>query len=166
MDEWILHFDGLTEPINPGGWMCWGWTLDRAGMPTLFDSGAVAPAKQNTNNIGEYLACGWGIRKAAELAAGSTDGFPGLKILGDSQIVIFQLSGKYKCHKEHLARLRDRCLALLNELPQKKWSVEWVSRDLNGDADELSRQAYIKATGKYPPDRSKKVFGRSGASNA
>jgi hypothetical protein len=28
MIPWTLYFDGLCEPRNPGGWMCYGWAID------------------------------------------------------------------------------------------------------------------------------------------
>lgn len=150
---WILHFDGLCEPRNPGGWICWAWTLSRVGEPLLSGSEAIPPAQENTNNVAEYIALGKGLR-AVQSAVESGNVFPGLVIIGDSQLVIRQINREWKCNKPEMGKLRDRCLEILSSLTP--WRAEWVPREYNAEADELGRKAYFAATGRMPPERGKR----------
>lgn len=150
MHGWILTFDGVCDP-NPGGTMGWGWTLARPGEATVDGKGAsalVGAAGERTNNAAEYYALGYGLAHCstiAKIAGPCSD----LTILGDSQVVIYQLFGKYQCHKPHLARLRDRCLSLIAEMGAD-WKAEWIPREQNEAADRLSRAAFFEATGRMP----------------
>jgi len=49
-----------------------------------------------------------------------------LDIRGDSMLVIRQLQGKWRCHKAHLAALRDAARALLQ--PFASFQVKWLPR--------------------------------------
>jgi ribonuclease HI len=60
-------------------------------------------------------------------------------IRGDSQLVVRQLKGEYKVKSKRILPLYVRATELLNELGGK---VEWVPREQNKIADELSRVAY------------------------
>ena len=60
-------------------------------------------------------------------------------IRGDSQLVVRQLKGEYKVKSKRILPLYVRAMELLNELGGK---VEWVPREQNKIADELSRVAY------------------------
>lgn len=148
-----LYFDGLCEPVNPGGWMTWGWVLYLNDDPKEIGDGVCPSKPSNTNNTAEYHALGHGLKRAIELAAMEKP--ERLVIRGDSNLVVHQVNKTWKCGKEHLAVLRDRCRELLAQV-ECPWTVEWVPREQNTAADELSRQAYVAATGKQPPERKKR----------
>ena len=61
MSIWTLYFDGLCEPRNPGGRMCWAWILD-AGEHSTQGAETDPPVAHNTNNVAEWMALGYGIR--------------------------------------------------------------------------------------------------------
>ncbi len=61
-----------------------------------------------------------------------------LLIRGDSQLIIYQLTGKYQCKKEALRICLEECHELLTGLD---WRAEWIRRDENEEADRLSKLA-------------------------
>lgn len=62
-------------------------------------------------------------------------------IQGDSQLVVYQLSGKYKCGKKHLLVYHDDSKVIEEKLLNSGIGVEysWVRREKNTKADELGR---------------------------
>lgn len=157
MSTWYLYFDGLCEVRNRGGRMAWGWLIRIPGRPDVVGHGTKPPAPANTNNVAEYLALGHGLRAVSELVKDATD-FDGLIINGDSKLVVEQINRNWAVNAEHIKPLHARCLELLFELSGKNpWGCEWIPREENTEADELSRQGYFAAEGKMPPERKKKA---------
>lgn len=154
-----LYFDGGCEPVNPGGRMTWGWHIEIPKPFVVFESlsgkGTVAPKPSNTNNIAEYTALGFCLKRLNELISG---GYVPDRILvrGDSQLVVNQVNGTWQVKAEHLRKYRNRCVELLN-LSGVPWKCAWVRRELNEKADSLGRQAYFEAEGSMPPERRKPV---------
>ena len=72
---------------------------------------------------------------------------------GDSMLVINQITGSWKCNKEHLQKARDRCKELITKITPQQFELEWVPREQNEEADALSRKAYEEATGQKFPVR-------------
>lgn len=71
-----------------------------------------------TNNVAEYCA----VLNAMMLAD------EGDEVLSDSQMVVYQITGKYKCKASHLIPL---CNAAMHILVQKRVKVRWVPREEN-----------------------------------
>jgi len=75
-----------------------------------------------------------------------------LEILGDSQLVIRQLTGVYKVRSQRTAPLHRRVTSLLEGL---KWTAEWIPREENTVADELCNRSYrehwTEKQGHVPP---------------
>lgn len=88
---------------------------------------------QGTNNRAEYEAAIAGLSLA--LAMGATSA----TLHGDSQLILRQLSGEYKVREASLTPLHAQARALMAELGQVR--LEWVPREKNGEADELSKTA-------------------------
>lgn len=149
MPDLEIQFDGLCEPRNPGGVLAWGFTISADGRLIHEGHGSAAAGPLNTNNVAEYLALGFALRWATDHG-----GFDGLRIRGDSQLVVKQVNGEWQCKAGHLRRYRDRCRELLNGTG-KPWRVEWVPREQNEAADQLSRRGYVERTGKQPSERRK-----------
>lgn len=133
-----IHCDGLCEPRNPGGYACWAWivTDPLPDMPPAQDFGCVAKGKQATNNLAEYTAVGKALRYCVD------QGIFAPTIRTDSQLVVRQINGDWACNAEHLKPLMKRARALLNEVGG---TLEWVPREQNEIADNLSRIAYQQA---------------------
>jgi ribonuclease HI len=142
--ELQLFFDGACEPVNPGGVATYGWIILDRGEVLADGCGVHCEGPRATNNVAEYVALGFGLRRLQDLGWGGR-----LSVYGDSQLVIKQLAGEWACNKPHLRKLRDRCLDILHGIcPGKSYTLTWVPREENAAADALSRRAYEKHTGK------------------
>jgi ribonuclease HI len=153
----IIYFDGACEPTNPGGMGTYGFVVqhrysaDAADPPRPVHKhyGCCGDGPTMTNNVAEYMGLGHALRwikdhsRKAEITS--------LTVRGDSKLVIHQMTGEWASNKPHLARLRDRCRQLLKDLGCEV-RFEWVGRDRNTEADELTRQAYTVATGEPFPE--------------
>lgn len=151
--EFRIWFDGACEPRNPGGVATCGWIIELDGETIEEGSQMVRRGEGATNNVAEYAALGLALR--AILDSGLAKPGDTLAIMGDSKLVIETVAGNWQCHKEHLAKLRDRCRELLRQL-DVEWSATWVPREQNERADALSQRAYVEVTGKPFPQRARK----------
>jgi ribonuclease HI len=150
MSQWTLYFDGLCEPKNPGGVMAWGWRLMVDGMERETGHGSQPAHAANTNNTAEWYALGCGLKRLLEMPGAERP--ESMLLMGDSQLVVKQLTGEWSCNQPHLQECRTRCEALL-KLIGVPWEAQWIPRHQNADADALSRVAYKQATGKEAPSR-------------
>ncbi len=149
MNAITLHFDGLCEP-NPG-LGAWGWLLAAPGRDPVCGLGT-CPG-QVTNNVAEYTAMGKGLRHVLDHA----DQLAGCRLVvrGDSQLVIYQMTGRYQCGSPALLpyfrRARERAAEL--EAAGVPVAFEWVPREQNAAADALSVLAWENSTGRRVPER-------------
>lgn len=142
-DELYLYFDGSCGPENPGGTAAFAWIVKRAdGSVVMSHNGVVCKGPGATNNVAEWHGLGRGLRFLKEIEWKGK-----LHIRGDSQLVINQLTGVYKCKKEHLIPLRNACITLLEDIGNQ-YDAEWVAREQNTEADELSRKPYEDSNGR------------------
>ena len=86
-----------------------------------------------TNNQAEYEALVIGLEILQELKAEN------VLIMGDSQLVLKQLSGEFKCTSVSLAPYFTVAVQLLGEF--KEISFQHVPREANWEADELAQIA-------------------------
>jgi ribonuclease HI len=86
-----------------------------------------------TNNVAEYKALLLGIELAAELGAGELD------LVGDSELIVRQVEGRYKVKDATMKELHGQVKAAL--APFESWSIRHVRRESNADADRLVNQA-------------------------
>jgi ribonuclease HI len=82
-----------------------------------------------TNNVAEYRALIRGIQRAAELGATELD------LVGDSELVVRQVEGKYKVKKAGLKPLHAEARQALSAF--ENWSIRHVRREMNAEADRL-----------------------------
>lgn len=147
---WIIEFDGLCEPRNPGGRLGAGWVIDADGK--LFEGcWQLAPGPKNTNNRAEWYALGFALLAATRLEHLPRPAL--LVVRGDSQLVINQLEGAWQCRNGHMLDCRKRCLQYIELINPGTWRAEWVPRAQNDRADAMSRRAYRDAAGVSPPER-------------
>jgi ribonuclease HI len=95
-----------------------------------------------TNNIAEYK----GVILAIEMALHHE--VTHLQIYSDSQLIVYQLQGKYKMKNEALRPLRDE--AREKALQFDEVEINWIPREQNSRADALCRRI-----DKYPSARPK-----------
>jgi ribonuclease HI len=86
-----------------------------------------------TNNVAEYRALLRGIELATEHGAGE------LELIGDSELVVRQVEGRYKIKNAGMKELHEEVKRALRGLDS--WSIRHVRRAENADADRLVNQA-------------------------
>jgi len=86
-----------------------------------------------TNNVAEYRALLRGIELAA--AHGASD----LELVGDSELVVRQVEGRYKVKNAGMKQLHEEVRRALREFDS--WSIRHVRRESNADADRLVNAA-------------------------
>jgi ribonuclease HI len=82
-----------------------------------------------TNPVAEYRALLLGIELAEGL--GATE----LELVGDSELIVRQVEGKYKVKDATMKELHGEVKAAL--APFESWSIRHVRRENNADADRL-----------------------------
>jgi len=135
----VVYCDGLCEPRNPGGTATFGWVARRDGELVGSDCGVVAKGPSATNNLAEYTAI---IEALRWLEA---NGFADERVVvrSDSQLAIRQLDGTYCVRSAAIRPLWQQASQLA-----KRFSLmcfEWVPRESNKEADELTRVAYAES---------------------
>jgi ribonuclease HI len=90
-----------------------------------------------TNNVAEYKALLRGIELAAEHGASE------VHLIGDSQLIVRQVEGRYKVKDEKMKPLHAAATKALADFD--KWSIEDVRRGENADADALVNEALDNA---------------------
>ncbi|HWJ42059.1 MAG TPA: ribonuclease HI family protein [Solirubrobacterales bacterium] len=86
-----------------------------------------------TNNVAEYRALLKGIELAA--AHGATE----LELVGDSELVVRQVEGRYKVKHAGMKELHAEVKRALSGF--EAWSIRHVRRAENADADRLVNEA-------------------------
>lgn len=86
-----------------------------------------------TNNEAELIAINVALEKAMALNAKN------IEMLTDSQLSVNLINGRNKTKKSHLKRLLDAIASKKSAFHTCK--IEWISRDDNGDADQLANDA-------------------------
>lgn len=128
-----IHFDGCCAPSNPGyggaGWVIRIADEDPIGYCTYI-------GEHRTNNEAEYAALYGALLHGIKL--GINKGAK-VRIYGDSKLVVNQVNKDWKNRKEHLQKLMGKVDGLLEQYDD--WTLEWISRDYNGEADHLSVKA-------------------------
>ena len=141
----ILYFDGLCEPINPGGVATYGFVIYKGRKKMHEENGTVGAGMLGddvSNNVSEYTAMIRGMEKMLAL------GYSGkVTVRGDSQLAINQLLGRYAVRAKRLMPLYDKTLELKAKFSGVKF--EWIPRELNEEADALSRKAFEQFLGKH-----------------
>jgi ribonuclease HI len=88
---------------------------------------------RTTNNVAEYKALLLGIATAREV--GGTE----LELVGDSELIVRQIEGRYKVKDATMRELHAEATRELAELD--RWSIRHVKRAENADADRLVNAA-------------------------
>jgi ribonuclease HI len=86
-----------------------------------------------TNNVAEYKALLRGIELAAE------HGGIELELIGDSELIVRQVEGRYKVKNAGMKQLHDEVKRALQSFDS--WSIRHVRREGNAEADRLVNEA-------------------------
>ncbi len=125
----ILFFDGACRG-NPGP-MAIGVVLFKNGKKVKELSKRLG---KGTNNIAEWSALIEGLRLAKD------HGCRELKVRGDSQLIIKQITGRYMVKSENLISLFNEAKKLCAGF--EKIDFKWVKREENTETDILSNKAF------------------------
>ena len=139
---WLMQFDGAANP-NPGpassGAVLWSpKDLDGRRNP-VFESGKYLG--KATNNIAEVQGLLLGLKIAA------TRGARELLIEGDSELIIFQQTGRYRVSDKNLKVWWAEIQAAMMDETSFDWiAIRQVPRELNERADSITKDVlYRKA---------------------
>ncbi len=89
-----------------------------------------------TNNVAEYTGLLIGLEKALAM------GFSEVEVRMDSELIVKQIKGLYRCKNEGLIPLFNEAKRLQRQF--KKFNIEHVRREYNKEADRLANQAMDK----------------------
>jgi ribonuclease HI len=143
-----IYCDGLVEPINPGGYACWAWiAYGPKGSVLNQNMGCLGHGPGMTNNLSEYRAVIEALQHAESKIELLTERGLSLTIRSDSKLVIEQLSGRWRVGSPNLIPLHAAALTIIESFQQLGVPValEWIPREQNMTADNLTRQAYADA---------------------
>jgi ribonuclease HI len=136
-----VYFDGLCQPINPGGISCYAFIVKSDGRIIHNDYGVAAKpfSEESTNNVAEYTA----LAKALQWLLANNFNSKKVEIKSDSQLVVNQLTGDYKVKARRILPLFQQVLFLKTKFQDIQ--IKWIPRDKNREADRLTNKAYNKA---------------------
>jgi ribonuclease HI len=129
----IVHVDGGARG-NPGPAAAACVISSPEGEVLAEDVQLLGPA---TNNVAEYRALLLGLCRARELGASEVE------VVGDSELVVKQVSGVYKVRHEAMRSLHGEAMSALTAF--ESWSIRAVARAQNARADALLNAALDRA---------------------
>jgi ribonuclease HI len=141
-----IYFDGLCQPINPGGIACYAFVVKTDSKTIYNDYGVVGEPFSNdsTNNVAEYTA----LAKALQWLVANNLIADKVEIKSDSQLIVNHLSGNYKVRAKRILPLYHRVLLLKSKF--RDVQIKWVPREKNREADMLTNKAYNRALQENP----------------
>lgn len=137
----VAHIDGGSRG-NPGPAGYGAYLTDEQGHPVaeLNDFLGV-----QTNNFAEYS----GLIAALEYAV--EHGYPTLKVVSDSELLVKQMKGQYKVRSEALLSIYGEAKSLVRKL--SRFEIRHVLRHMNKDADRLANAAMDRGMGRVSTAR-------------
>jgi len=134
----ICYTDGLCQPRNPNGIAAFAYTIDFGNGEGWKYAAIFGEGDGMTSNVAEYVA----VRQLLNylLNIGDAIRHQKISVYSDSRLVVNQLSGLWKIKGgEYIAILLDIRTLLPKFDDLTFW---WVPRDLNKEADQLTRDVY------------------------
>ena len=141
--EAILYFDGGIRQ----GIMAYGWILLNPDDETDVIASGNRTCGTGTSNISEYRAMIAGLQGSLKV------GIEVIHVIGDSQLVIRQVTGIFKVNKPELKKHRDRVLELLENF--EDYTIKWVPRKENKRADALVNEVFERRKDKCSKSKRK-----------
>lgn len=124
-------FDGSVHPHNPGGHGGYGMII-RQDCQTIYSEAVyIGRWRELSVNVAEYAGVISVLRYLLK------EGIEEARICGDAEIVVQQLNGKWKAKSGAYLPYYREAYALRVRIPKVK--IEWIPREMNYAADELSK---------------------------
>lgn len=139
-----MYFDGLCQPVNPGGIACYAFIVKQDGKTIHSDYGVAGSPPDTTNNVAEYT----GLVKALDWLVANNINLEKVGVKSDSQLVVNQLAGTFKVKGKRILPLYKQVLLLKKKFADIE--IKWVPREQNKEADRLTNIAYNKALQENP----------------
>lgn len=127
------YFDGAVQPANPGGHGGFGLIVYNGQCIVHSESVYVGRWPSLSNNCTEYAGAIAALRYF--LKEGISEGV----IYGDADMIVRQLNGTWRVKRGAYVPYYQEAYALRVQVPNVRF--EWIPRERNGDADELSKRA-------------------------
>ena len=157
MTDYRLYFDGLCDRAsirgarNPGGLSTYGWLLYDGDKVIAQDYGIVHKGgTESTNNVAEYTALIRGLEYVSQEMSDVS-----LSVYGDSRLVINQVTAIYGVYAPLLKPLYSQAATLIDQI--RHCHFQWIPREQNEAADQLSRKAYQETLEETRLKRAKKI---------
>jgi ribonuclease HI len=128
-----VYTDGRAEP-NPG-LGTYGYVIYRDGRRIHSEHGFAG--REVTNNYAEYLC----LIKALEHLKAHRD--EDITVFSDSMLLVNQMSGKWKFKRGAYSERYLEAKELVSSF--SKLRFEWIPREKNAEADELTNIAFAQA---------------------
>lgn len=125
-DRLVIHCDGAARG-NPGPAGAGAYLTTPGGEVVAEVAEGLG---ETTNNVAEYTAAIMGLERAKELGARE------VLLRSDSQLLVNQLTGRYRVRTPHLQPLHARIRELARGF--ERVTFEHVPREHNTDADRLA----------------------------
>ena len=143
----LAHFDGACEPKNPGGQMGIGAFIQSDDELLMEYSQSVEANSENSNNVAEYM----GMLSILHWLVANGYTQDEVLICGDSQLAIKQMKGEYGMHRGRYITIAKECQALAKHF--SNLSFQWVPREENKRADDLSKKSLTCKVAKRRPSK-------------
>lgn len=132
-----VYFDGACTK-NPGGHIACGIFI-RDGLEVLQRHGFYAGQDETTtSNVAEYTALIHALQFLKQNGYADRE----IKIKGDSQLVIKQMSGRWKIKAGAYVEVAKQAERLVEEFSNIRFV--WISRDENTICDELAENVLLR----------------------
>ena len=130
----LLYTDGAARgnPGHSGACIC---IQDHQGT-VLFEPATYLG--KGTNKVPAYKALLLGLKAARGLH------IKDIGIYADSQLMVFQIQGKYRVKNEYLKKLYNQAMDMLQAF---NYEIMYISREKNKMADKLANQAIDRKLG-------------------
>lgn len=137
MKEFTAFFDGCCEPVNPGGHAAFGAVVLIDGEKVFEASEYVGHGPKMSNNVAEYSGCIAVLKHLIEREDFNEKNQPVL-IRGDSKLVVMQLTKRWRVKRGLYVPFYHEAANLFAQFGVAR--LEWIPRDENSIADELSKR--------------------------
>lgn len=143
-----VYFDGACEPVNPGGFAAFGLVIRSSVDGELYRASKIfRPVKgkerETSNNVAEYSAFLHALEWLAEHNLQDEE----ISFFGDSKLVIEQMFGWWRMRGGFYIPIALKAKKLLKKFTHARG--QWIPREQNDIADELSKASLIEAGVKF-----------------
>jgi ribonuclease HI len=108
------------------------------GTKLTEDSGLAGEpfSREASNNVAEYVALTKALEKVRSLGLEDNE----IEVVSDSRLLVMQIKGEFAVKARRLIPLHERVKEMLKHF--KSVNFRWVPREMNEEADYLSKAAY------------------------